>query len=216
MAKYPPYVNAYGKISDVFDAIKKASVPPKFTIDFLNTVLGLTSSSYRAMIPLLKKLEFLDQASVPTEIYKNYREDSQSKSVLGKQVKQAYSDLYRASEYAHKLSTEELTSKLKTLLGVGDDDKNLRYVVGAFQELVKLSNFDGKIIHREKTKETQIEPIKEEPIEHSENSKKQIFQDKTKAKFGISYTINLNLPATTEIEVYNSIFKALKENLLDE
>lgn len=60
MAKYPPYVNAYGKVSDVFDGIKSASVPPKFTYDFLSTVLGLTSSSYRAMIPLLKKLDFLD------------------------------------------------------------------------------------------------------------------------------------------------------------
>jgi hypothetical protein len=30
----------------------------------------------------------------------------------------------------------------------------------------------------------------------------------------LSYTINLNLPATTEVEVFNSIFKSLRENLL--
>ena len=78
MAKYPPYVNAYGKISDVFEGIKSASVPPKFTYDFLSTVLGLTSSSYRAMIPLLKKLDFLDQGSVPTEHYKKFRDDFDS------------------------------------------------------------------------------------------------------------------------------------------
>ena len=35
-------------------------------------------------------------------------------------------------------------------------------------------------------------------------------------QLGISYTINLNLPATTEIEVFNSIFKALKEHILHE
>ena len=144
MSKYPPYVNAYGKIPDVFSSIKSASVPPKFTYDFLTTILGLKSSSYRAMIPLLKRLEFLDQNSVPTEYYKNYRDDALSKAVLGNQVKEAYSELYRASEYAHKLDSNILTSKLKTLLGVGDKDKNIRYVVGTFQELVKLSNFDGK------------------------------------------------------------------------
>jgi hypothetical protein len=36
------------------------------------------------------------------------------------------------------------------------------------------------------------------------------------AKIGLSYTINLNLPATTEIEVFDAIFKSLRENLLRE
>ena len=30
----------------------------------------------------------------------------------------------------------------------------------------------------------------------------------------LSYTINLNLPATSDIAVFNAIFKSLKENLL--
>lgn len=216
MSKYPPYVNAYGKIPDVFSSIKSASVPPKFTYDFLTTILGLKSSSYRAMIPLLKRLEFLDQNSVPTEYYKNYRDDALSKAVLGNQVKEAYSELYRASEYAHKLDSNILTSKLKTLLGVGDKDKNIRYVVGTFQELVKLSNFDGKKTSGASSRLKKTPDNVEIP---KENIQKQNPSDEhigIKRKFGISYTINLNLPATTEIEVYNSIFKALKENLLDE
>lgn len=216
MAKYPPYVNAYGKISDVFEGIKSASVPPKFTYDFLSTVLGLTSSSYRAMIPLLKKLDFLDQGSVPTEHYKNFRDESISKNVLGAKVKEAYADLYKASEYAHKLDKEKLTSKLKTVLGVGDDDKNIPYVVGTFLELVNLSNFDGK----KTTKHSQTtKKVEESVTENQQESIRKTREDdhiEIKRKFGISYTINLNLPATTEIEVYNSIFKALKENLLDE
>lgn len=217
MAKYPPYVNAYGKISDIFDGIKSASVPPKFTSDFLTTVLGLKSSSYRAMIPLLKKIDFLDVANVPTESYKQYRDDSKSKNILGEKVKEAYSELYRASEYAHKLSKEELTTKLKTLLGVGDDDKNLPYVVATFIELVKLSNFGIKhTVTKPQKNETEPEI---ETIKVTEKKPKRENDDESinvKRKFGISYTINLNLPATTEIEVYNSIFKALKENLLDE
>ncbi len=54
--EYPPYVNGYGGIPKLFAKIKEATVPPKFTQDFLTTVLGLKSSSYRAMIPLLKRL----------------------------------------------------------------------------------------------------------------------------------------------------------------
>jgi len=208
-AKYPPYVNAYGKIHDVFACIKKASVPPKFTLDFLTTVLGLKSSSYRAMIPLLKRLDFLDQASIPTDNYKAFREESESKDVLGQQVKEAYNELYQAAEYAHKLDTEELSSKLKTLLGVGDDDKTLRFVVGTFQELVKLSSFGAvKKAKPVPKKAEDQEPIGQVPFKES------VKDIKRETKFGISYTINLNLPPTTEIEVYNAIFKSLKENLM--
>src|SRR5262249_48330969 len=33
-------------------------------------------------------------------------------------------------------------------------------------------------------------------------------------KFAVSYTINLNLPETTNPEVFNAIFRALRDNLL--
>jgi len=38
MAEYPPYVNAYNGVSTLFQKIKTAAVPPKFTVDFLSTV----------------------------------------------------------------------------------------------------------------------------------------------------------------------------------
>jgi len=76
MAEYPPYVNAYNGVPTLFEQIKAAAVPPKFTVDFLSTALDMKSSSYRAMIPLLKKLGFIDPANVPTQAYKDFREDS--------------------------------------------------------------------------------------------------------------------------------------------
>ncbi len=68
--EYPPYVNGYGGIPKLFSKVKEAAVPPKFNQDFIITVLELKSSSYRAMIPLLKRLGFVDAANVPTQAYK--------------------------------------------------------------------------------------------------------------------------------------------------
>lgn len=90
MAKYPPYVNGYGQLSKLFSEIKKASVPPKFTQDFMSTMLGLKSTSYRAMIPLLKNLGFLDQGNVPTQDYKDFRDDAKSGLVMAKRIKETY------------------------------------------------------------------------------------------------------------------------------
>jgi hypothetical protein len=211
MAKtYPPYVDAYNKISDVFKAIKTAAVPTKFNQDFLSTILGLKSSSYFAVIPLMKKLNFLDPTNQPTQAYKDYRDDNLSGQVMANQVKFAYQDLFKANEFANKLSKEQLIVKLKTLLGVGDDDITLPKVAGTFIELVKLSDFESKA----KTAKKSDAASDEKPHIVPPKSALSTLTNGDEMKFGISYTINLNLPATTEIEVFNAIFKSLKENLL--
>jgi hypothetical protein len=207
MAKYPPYVNSYGQLSKLFAELKKASVPPKFTHDFMASMLGLKSSSYRAMIPLLKNLGFLDQGNVPTQDYKDFRDESKSGLVLAKRLKETYSDLFTSNEYAYKLGKEELTNKLITILGLSKDDKNIPFVVGTLQELFKLADFTGK--HKPTVKKkgidegTTSEEMPQGPIEKQR-------------QLGISYTINLNLPATTEVEVFNAIFRSLKEHILGE
>jgi len=212
MADYPPYVDAYGSIPKLFDAVKKASVPPKFTQDFITSVLGLKSTSYRAMIPLLKRLGFIDQANVPTEAYRKYRDDSLSGTVMAAQLKSAYSDLYKAHEYAQKLSAAELQVKLRTLLGVAEDDAVVPKVANTFTVLTKLADFEARPAAASQDGKS-AEHAQEQTTAHSSDAGKTV---KNVAKFGLSYTINLNLPATTEVEVFNAIFKSLREHILDQ
>lgn len=203
MSKYPPYVNAYNSIPKLFDEIRSASVAAKITNDYIYSVFGLKSTSHRALIPLLKHLGFLDQANVPTQVYKDYRDDEKMKRVMAERIKNAYSVLYQANEYAHKLSKEELQSKLVNLAGVAKEDKIVPAVVSTFIELCKLADFDEAPITVEQKKVVEVKP---------DNSPKNT--DSLNHSLGLSYTINLNLPATTDIEVFNAIFKSLKENLL--
>ena len=198
MVNYPPYVDAYGKIENLFKKIIEAKVPPKVTLDFLYTKLGLKSSSYRAMIPLLKRLGFIDQSNMPNAHYRNYRDEKRSKIIMAERLRVAYKDLFAANEYAHKLKREEIISKLNTLLGTPTDDKITPKVAGTFLALSKLADFEGKDIIKKEHKE-------EDKVDES---------GVPSPKLGITYTINLNLPATTDVEVFNAIFKALKENLL--
>jgi hypothetical protein len=206
-SEYPPYVNGYGGIPKLFAKIKEAAVPPKFTQDFMNTALELKSSSFRAMIPLLKRLGFIDQANVPTQAYRNYREDTLSGSVMAERLREAYKSLFAANEYAYKLEKKDLQAKLKSLLGVAEDDQNIPYIAATFLELAKLATWDGSGPKRKKEqKGNALDEIPEpEPGKLA-----------FKGNLGLSYTINLNLPATTEIEVFNVIFKSLRDNLLRE
>ena len=203
--EYPPYVNAYGGVPKLFAKIKQAAVPPKFNQDFLSAVLDLKSSSYRAMIPLLKRLGFIDQANVPTQAYKDFREDPQSGNVMAQRLREAYKALFTAHEYAWKLDKKDLQSKFRSSLGVAEDDQNIPYVVGTFLELSKLATWDGAA---PRLKKEGPHP----PDARGETAGKG--EEPFTGRLGVSYTINLNLPATTEVEVFNAIFKSLRENLL--
>jgi hypothetical protein len=207
MVNYPPYVDAYGKIEEVFSKIQEAQVPQKFTSDFIYTMLGLKSTSYRAMIPLLKKLGFIDDANIPLSPYREYRDETKSKFVMAHQIREAYKDLFSASEFAYKLRKDEIVIKLNTILGTPSDDPQTPKAASTFLELCKLADFEGR------------EPIEKTPL--TVHEKKEVLQNSSKPivtselpKLGICYTINLNLPATNDVEVFNAIFKSLKENLL--
>lgn len=200
--KYPPYVNAYGKIPELFKEIKKAQVPTKFTYDFLQTSLGLKSSSYRAMVPLLKNLGFLDIGNAPTQLYKDYRDDSLSGKLMAERIKEAYADLFKSNEFAHQLNKKDLNSKLKTILGASDDDKHIPTIAATFIELVKLADF-SLVVKGQTVSRTQI-------LDEVTPPRPAVIP----GGLGVSYTINLNLPATTEVEVFNAIFRSLRDNLL--
>lgn len=202
--EYPAYVNGYGGIPKVFAAIREAAVPPKFTQDFLSDVLGLKSSSYRAMIPLMKKLGFIDPANVPTQAYRDVRDAAQAGRVIAARMREAYKVLFNASEYIYKLDKPALVAKLRTVLGAGEDDANIQYVAGTFTELSKMAAWDGTPA-----------PKPNPPADPHKNGGAG-GASKELDKIRLSYTINLNLPATTEIEVFNAIFKSLRENLLRE
>ena len=203
-----PYVNAYNNLEKLITALVSATVPPKFNNDFIYSVLGLKSTSYRPMVPLLRKLEFIDSNNAPTQAYKDFRDPTKSKYILANQIKIAYLKLFEAHEYAQKLDKDELLGKIKTITGWADTDQRVGATMNTFQKLVSLADFGQMSEPKKDIKETVPKKLKQEIVAVSEI--------KSKKTIGLSYTINLNLPPTTDIEVFNAIFKSLKENILDE
>jgi hypothetical protein len=129
-------------------------------------------------------------------------------------LRAAYKPLFTASEYAWKLDKKELQSKLKTLLGAAEGDKNIPYVAATFLELSKLANWSGTTPKPKKDTSEHTDGRSEAATtQQNQNRETHLYGN---GRLGLSYTINLNLPATTEIEVFNAIFKSLRENLLSE
>ena len=61
-----PYMLAMGLIPKILEKIQYARRPERFTQDFLETKLGHSGGSARAIIPLLKRMGFLGSDGVPS------------------------------------------------------------------------------------------------------------------------------------------------------
>lgn len=202
-----PYVTSSGYITKVLDKIIEAKTPPKFTQDYLRSVLGFSSSSARPVIPFLKRLGFLADDGSPTDLYSKFRSTTNRGAAAAKALKTGYSALFEANEYVYSLNDSDLTDLVIQITGFEKDSRSAQAIVGSFKAVNHYADFDTEEI-AEHTENTQGEKI-----EH-DSSVRQANEETNPLSLGLAYTINLNLPATSDIAVFDAIFKSLKENLL--
>src|SRR3954454_1860468 len=87
MADKLPYVPNYGVITKVLEKIKSAATPERFTQDFLATKLGMKGGSNRPVIPFLKRIGFIGTDGAPTEIYKRFRNATNSGAAVAEALR---------------------------------------------------------------------------------------------------------------------------------
>lgn len=197
------YVNVASRIPTILEAVQKAGVPSRFTIEFLRS-LGFKSTNDRAIIGVLKGIGLLDSSGAPTERYKAFKNKSDSGKVLAAALRQSYDDIFLADENADKASAQKIAGIFATRTGKGEAVTKKQ--AATFKALVGLADFsdDGEA-------PTVVPPIIEKKSTVVEEPAK-VKTSKSGADF--HYNIQIHLPATKDISIYNAIFKSLKEHLL--
>src|SRR5688572_23947667 len=106
MAKeFPPYTSSTGLLKQLFQKIKEATPPPRFSQDFLLTNLNFKKSGATlSFIPMLKRLGFLGTDGAPSEIYKKFRnpDGKVSGTAMAQAMRTGYSELFSRNEYWFK------------------------------------------------------------------------------------------------------------------
>lgn len=194
-----PYMISNNKIAPIISKIQQAARPAKFTQEVLKN-LGFTSTNDRAFIPLAKRLGFLSDDGTPTVLYDQLKDKTTTKTILATQIKTLYSELYAINVEIHKSSETEIKGAISRVTGKDEDGVNRIY--NTFKTLCNNADFSDSVIVEE--------PSKEDTPENDAPSSTGI--SLTTPQF--HYNIQIHLPATTDISVYNAIFKSLKDNLL--
>lgn len=214
MAILESYVVNYGKIEPFFAAVQKAGVPDRVTYEFLKT-LGFKSSNDRQLIVLLKGLGFLTGDGTPTDRYKSFRNRPLAKRVLAESLREAYSDIFLANTNAHKATQKEIEGIVAAKTSKGE--RAIQEIARTFLTVCKQADFDAspqeELAHKQNDEDIETSPSvrngpsSEEPIVAGSPPRS------TKAA-EFHYNLQIHLPTTTDITVYNAIFRSLKEHLL--
>lgn len=202
VAENPPYISSPGTIASILAKIQVAQTPAKFDYDFLDKTLNLRGGSPKSFIPFAKRIGLLNPDGSPTELYKQFRGEGNQSKAIAQAMQKGYAELFARNEKAHALSPSELENLVIQVTGSEKGSTVVRLIVSCFTNLKKYADFSG--VNGAKA------PAEEE-VEEPTTAAGGLGLG---GKLNLSYTINLNLPETTDPAVFNAIFKSLKENLL--
>ena len=203
------YMTSVKNVPDIFAKIVEGTAPKKFTVAHLKS-LGFKSSNDVSVIPVLKDLGFLSADGNPLQRYHDYRDKSRSKAVLADALRDAYEDLFHISEKPKETDKEAIEGKFKSVHNTSDRVASEQ--TKTFFALLKLADLDsgGKPKHKLKHDSDEHETPPPPPGRKKEEGAGGEFPFG-----GLRYNVEIHLPATKDVEVYNAIFKSLKEHLFD-
>jgi hypothetical protein len=204
MALSDNYVQIYGQLKDVFQRISEGQAPDKFSRQYLKDI-GFGGSNFRAVIPLLKTLGFLSPDGTPTQRYHEYRNHALSRKVMGDALREAYGDLFTIKSNPTTADRDLIEGKFKSTFNA--TPLTAKLMASTFFALLVLADLTAK-------PEPKKEDITPAPPPKKEETKREEPLPQ-RGTTSLHYNIQIHLPATKDIEVFNAIFKSIKEHLLE-
>jgi uncharacterized protein DUF5343 len=205
---YPYHVNT-ANIKKFMEHIQTAGVPTKLTFQYISSV-GFKSSNDRALLTVLKFIGFVDNSGVPNDTWRAYRNKSQSKKVLAGALRKSYATLFSTYPDANRKDNEALRNFFSSHTSVSEG--TLGYMVRTFKTMADMADFESAA-------ESAVEletGLEKKPEQEKEKGGTVVKRQVTGSAAGLTVNINIQLqiPATENAAIYESLFAAMKKNLL--
>jgi Family of unknown function (DUF5343) len=204
-----PYLVSATSLKNALERIRTAATPERVTGDFVNAKLQLKGGSGSVMPPFLKKIGLVASDGTPTDLYKKFRNVASSGAAIAEAVKIGYKELALANEYFYDLSDKELLALILQVTGAAADSDPAKLTLRTIKTLKSFADFDSKV-----QPESTMTFMPDSSTATQNQSGQNAISTTSRVGLNLSYTINLNLPATSEQAVFNAIFRSLKEHLL--
>lgn len=208
MALTNSYLTSTKNLESIINSVINAKAPERFTNKFLED-LGYKSSNDRLVIGMFKALGLLDDSGQPLQRYYEFLDQTQTGRIIAIGIQEAYEDLFNLRKDAQNLSNDEVKNKLKTLTQGQKSDKILSLMTMTFRAFCDMADWD-------KSTEPQEKFVTSASINEKDSSSQFMQQENSALKpdLNLHYNIQIHLPETTNMAVYDAIFQSLKKYLL--
>lgn len=207
-----PYLASPGSLATVFDRIKKAATPERVTGEVVSNTFLMKGGAGSAVLPYLKRINFVGSDGTPTDIYRRFRNDSTAGGAVAEAVMHGYAPLKSINEQFYKATDAELKSMIIQVTGAAADSSAVSQTLGTLKKLISYADFDAD--KQNKSNGDNFTDFHPATIAHSSPTPSTSIQNGSGIGLNLAYTINLNLPATSDQAVFNAIFRSLRDHLL--
>ncbi|MBZ5573299.1 MAG: DUF5343 domain-containing protein [Acidobacteriia bacterium] len=206
---YPYHVNT-ANVKKFLDHVQTAGVPDKVTFKYVESV-GFKSSNDRALITILKFIGFVSSSGAPTDVWRAYRNKSQSRKVLAAALRKGYSTLFTTYPDANRKDNEALRNFFSSHTSVSDG--TISYMVRTFKTIADMADFGSP---GEAMPEIETNDDDEPEVGKGGGGGTVVKRKLTAGTNGMTVNINIQLqiPATDKADIYDSFFAAMKKHLL--
>jgi Family of unknown function (DUF5343) len=187
----------------IAEAIQRAGVPSRFTYEFLKQ-LGYPSSGDRPIIAVLKALGFLTDSGEPTDRYRRFKDPAQAKAVMAEAIRAAYVDVFTIDQQANTKTATDLKGIFARL---SDKSESVNEKMAmTFKTLSDLADFNAPIsADSAPGPSTTPPPAPPNPLPPQPLG--------TEPGISLHHDVHIHLPESTNIEVYDAIFRSLREHM---
>lgn len=200
-----PYVISPGALAKALESIIVAERPDRFSANFMSTVLHLSGGSARSVPPFLKKMQFIGPDASPTTLYSKFKTDGGRSQAAYDGLRNAFGELFRRNEFVHKADENAVKDIIVEITGLKKADPIIRLMYSSF-DAVRSYISSEPVKNHEFVSPGSISDVVTEAADPGRTSEG--------IKLGLSYQINIVLPETDNISVFNAIFKSIRDNLL--
>lgn len=192
----------------ILEAMQKAATPETFTHEFLRKQLGFTSSGDRPIITILKAMAFLADSGAPLPRYLEFKDSSRAPIALAHGLRDAYADVFAADQNAQTLSSTKLQGIFARVSGKSESVS--KKMASTFKAFCELADFKS-------APETPEEDKADADMVSDPEATLEKVADLRPNQAGMSlhHDIHLHLPESTNVAVYDAIFKSLRTNLVE-
>jgi hypothetical protein len=153
---------------------------------------------------MFRKMGFITSDGTPTELYSKFKSDSARGQAALDGLRNAYGEVFRRNEYAHRATENEIRDIIIEITGLQKSDPIVKIIAQSFETIRSFADMASAPSSVDLPVSTYAE---EASVPSTMSAARQ-------TGLGLSYHINVVLPQTDNIAVFNAIFRSLRENLL--